>query len=781
MKEYYYYLRLGYVVPKITFLQRALYLAPLTLATQAIAQPSSNIEEMLVVSERFTESLQQSPVSAHIVSGDHLEALNTPNLTELSNSIPNLIIGEGSINTNIHMRGTGSGGNRGFEQSVAMYVDEVYMGRGRQYRLSFVDLEQVEVFRGPQGVLFGKNAVAGAISLATRKAQAGQDFEFSLTGDYEPDYNDQAGSLILASGLGDSAGLRYVHKSRRADGFLTNTATNQVEPAYDEQLNRLSGIWEASDSWQLSGKYERSRDRIAGSSSQMRLMESLGPISDAFFATAFAFDPNLAPGNRELKSEDALGYQPKRNTDADNGYLALRHSPAYGDWLYTLGYSAYNTDDAQDGDFSPIPLVAIVEQHDFHQWSQELRFRSDFQDPINFQAGIYWQENSLNMQVYEDLAPPPIDSLNQLQYYLKQVDINAYPPTPLTRHMDFQGDNSLYSAFAEVEVDLNNQWQLLLGGRYISEEKDALRQSRLQAFQQPGVNASIAAQVSAAVYDVDIPMPDYQGSHQENHFTPSLKVLFSPNDQHNFYGKYEEGVKAGGFNANNDATIDDQQFSEELARSIELGWKASLLNDQLSVNTALFYTEIEDLQVTILNGTRFLTGNAAGAINQGIETDARWNLGAGFHATGYLAWLDAYYNDYPDGPCPTAEIIKGADSCNLTGKNTPFAPEWTAGVGINYQKSLTQELNLNADINIAYSDTYLLNFDADPIDSQPAYTRVDAQVGLDSQHWQLALIGRNLTDEAIYSYGLDAGTLVGAHAVFSQMPRTLAIRASIKF
>ena len=155
-------------------------IAALALATASQVASAQQLEEVIVTAQKKVESLQDVPISVVAMQGEQIQQAGIQNMMQLSDYVPNLHIAIAPVNTNIYMRGVGSGNNQGFEQSVGMYVDGIYMGRGRQYRNAFLDLERVEVLRGPQGTLFGRNTVAGAVSVITASPTIGEDLNLSL-------------------------------------------------------------------------------------------------------------------------------------------------------------------------------------------------------------------------------------------------------------------------------------------------------------------------------------------------------------------------------------------------------------------------------------------------------------------------------------------------------------------------------------------------------------------------------------------------------------------------
>lgn len=200
----------------------ALAVASLAFSSQVGAQA---LEEVIVTAQKRAENLQDVPISVSTIGGEQIQDATIMNFGALADYVPSLHIADAPVNTNIYMRGIGSGNNRGFEQSVGMYLDGVYLGRGRQYRSALMDIERVEVLRGPQGTLFGKNTVAGAINIASASPTLGED----MTGEINASIEENGGSIyegFLQAG-GDTLGARLAFRRRETDGYVYNAFLQQ--------------------------------------------------------------------------------------------------------------------------------------------------------------------------------------------------------------------------------------------------------------------------------------------------------------------------------------------------------------------------------------------------------------------------------------------------------------------------------------------------------------------------------------------------------------------------
>ena len=234
---------------------RRLVVTAVTLALPGLAA-AQQLEEVIVTATKRSASTQDIPMSVEAVSGEQLTNQAIMDFATLSEQIPNFYVGDGVVTTNINMRGTGSGGDRSFEQSVGMFIDDIYMPRSRQYRSPFFDAERVEVLRGPQAVLFGLNSTAGAVSVHTARTRPGDGFVADVTLGYETEYSGTRAAVVLGGSITDTLGVRFAGELLESDGFYENTFSGKDEGEREADLYRISAVWEPTGSISFDVKYE---------------------------------------------------------------------------------------------------------------------------------------------------------------------------------------------------------------------------------------------------------------------------------------------------------------------------------------------------------------------------------------------------------------------------------------------------------------------------------------------------------------------------------------------
>ncbi|TQV84012.1 TonB-dependent receptor [Exilibacterium tricleocarpae] len=729
------------------------------------------LEEIVVTAQKREQSIQDVPISVSAVSGEKIEEAGITDLANLSAYVPNLNISDGGETTNIFMRGLGSGVNFGFEQSVGMYIDGIYYGRDRQYRSPFLDLERVEVLRGPQGTLFGKNTIAGAINITTAKPT--RELEGNVSVEYEPEYNTQTITGVLSGPLSDTLAGRLAVKHSETDGFLENTLTGDDEPAEDEFVIRGTLLWEPTDTLEVITKLETAEFDTNGRNTQISEVGSPGLLALYRLADP-AFDGEL--NDKTSKQEEFA------EIDSDNFSVTVNYDLGGFTLTSISGYSAYEFTEQQDADYSPLEVLPQAFDQDFEQLSQEIRLTSPIGGDFDYIVGFYYQTTELEHSRLTSGNGGPLG-----------LDVrfgNEAFATPSARYTTFEQDSDSYALFAQGTWHITDTWRLTGGLRYTDEEKTADQGVDFTRF---GTTVAIDPVTEAQLHARATLFWNTFGSfeHQfndvdrnEEDVSPMVNLQWDVTDDVMLYTSLSKGFKGGGFNPN-DVAGNNLEFDEEEATAFEFGGKTTLADGAAQLNFALFYTEYDNLQVSSFDGTVFVVTNAAAATTQGLEVDGIWRLTENLTVTGAFAWLDTEFDEFDTAACSVAQNPQNDPTCtqDLAGEDLTFAPELTANLGVQYVRPLTDSLELRTRLDVNYSDEYQIQQDLDPADRVESHTLINASVGLASNedNWSLALIGQNLTDEDHRTYSFDVPIQLGTHAALITPPRTLAIRATYNF
>lgn len=794
----------------------ALVLASAVAAPAAWSQTASGptLEEIIVTAQKREETLSDVPISVNAVSGEKLAEVGIVRLDDLKAYVPNLQVTETGIANNIYIRGIGSGLNQGFEQSVSIYADGIYRGRGHQSRMPFLDLARVEVLRGPQPILFGKNAIAGAVNLVS--ARPTPEFEGSIRAMYEVETNEQVADLVLSGPLAGPLGARLAVRYREADGYLDNLTLSRDEPGRDDIAGRLTLELAPDDdfnaslrletgSFDVDGRqveifgelpsapYRRPRDNTVQTPSPLFLGRTYGQI-----LANTTLPPQM--GGIVLWQQDpgvlnnTLDYQ--RSSNGDWSRLDTREAALTVNWRVgsvtvtsVTGYSEYELDELCDCDFTGAHVFTAGITEDFDQFSQELRLTSDTGGTLEWIGGVFYQTYDL---VETDYVHVPANSI-----IVPLLNVTpGLPPGSGAAFANsanprlFMQDSELYAVFAQATWNISDAFRLTVGGRYSNEDKSGSRANDLTA----GVGgASLPPGLIDVLYNAvfGISRHSVSGSRSESKFTPLVNLQFRFGDDSMAYLSWARGNKSGGYDARSNkspAQGGTFEYEPEEADSYELGLKWRI-GRSAELSAAAFYTDYTDLQTSAFDGRLgFNVGNGSAQV-RGLELEGRWQATDSLYLFGSFAYLDFEWSKYL-GQCyfnPPAELVV-PPNCNYDGFTNQLNPEITAVVGADYRRPIGASLELRTALDVTYTDEFLTSLTLDPNSAQDSYAKLNARIALGAQsgQWELALIGRNLTDEKTISYSGDtplAGSTFGARSYygFVDLPRTLAIEATLRF
>jgi len=791
-----------------------------SLSVTLNAQGQQALEEVIVTAQKRSQSLQDVPISVSAVSGAKMESAGLYNLADLSAYVPNFQKTDTALGPVLLVRGIGSGVNQSFEQSVVQYSDEVAMGRAPLARMPFMDVERIEVLRGPQNVLFGKNSIGGALSVTTAKPS--DHFEGRLSAEYEPQHEQQLLTAMVSGPLSDSLRGRLVARAYEEEGYFENTAAGVGDQGREESALRGMLSWDVTDELSAALKVERANFDSAGSNSEVFTNNAStgGPLQFLFGGLTYPEVGDLLSQitGQEFGAEDgqhdfkrATNVQEFSKIEANN--VTLKLEGKFGDIEVTSvsGWLDYNTDELCDCDLVGIDMLSISQAEDYRQFSQEIRFSSPGGETIDWIAGVFYQQSELQFDSFSLIDDENIltalgavgDSLGPLGAELSKIGVAAHAKTG----RDYHSESDTYAVFSQGTWNISESLRLTLGARYTYEQKEASRivdsinnstgefdlEQSIILTELLGGDLHSLGEVSATTsLGADYPVGTFSthslsDTRSEKSFTPSVVLEWDASEDALIYASIASGFKAGGFDARG-AREDDFEYGNESVMTYEFGLKNRFADGRAELNAALFYTDYEDLQVSQFDGEAgFFVGNAPRAISQGVELDGRYQISDGLILNASLAYLDFEFKEYT-GACPRLEFMaSGERQCDYAGKRNIFTPEWSVSVGLAYSKAITDALTLSAGVDVNYVDDQYVEVTLyDPL-KQDAYAKVNAQLGLKAERWSLSLIGRNLTDEDVSSY-IGEVTLSGSNPIYApsysgfyERPRTVAIQGAYWF
>jgi outer membrane receptor protein involved in Fe transport len=756
----------------------------------ASAQGGQGLEEIVVTATRRAESLQDVPIAVTVVSGQAIQEGGFADVEDLAAFLPNLTIADGFQGQTLLIRGIGTDTrNEAFEQAVAQFSDGVYYGRDNLVLGGLFDLERIEVVRGPQPVFAGQSATAGAINSHSRKP--GDSLDGGLTLGYG---NDEEVSLEAAVGgpLSDRFGLRVAARYYDLpDAGYTQLVTGEKIGATENKSLRVVGVLKANDNFDFTFKYEyqdsfqngtpaeygrcdmdlatSSAGPLAPGVPALCTLESLygladlsvygreahsGGTIDLYSAIDFVNSTlganivPLAPIPRGLNAVNEYHHPESRQTDADIYVASFNWQVGRSTLSGTTAYVTFDKEDWLDPDESAFAVFTDQRSEDFKQISQEIRLTSPSDQAFAWMVGAYWQthEAILGINVhYPFLLGPPVAG-----------NVASSDGGRLTENSDWA------SVFFTGTWNATDVFRVNVGARYQESKKNGVYEIS---------RALLPAGATSFGPRVFRPAPALMSDVDSDDVLPEVGVEWDVGGTMMVYAKYAEAFKAGGFVMNpplGGAPPDPFTYLPEEASGYELGLKSAFLENSLQINLAYFDTDFENLQVNSFNGTtaRFEVRNAASSNTKGVELDGRWapndRLILGFSA----ARNDAVYTSFPNGQCGAIQARDWAAAGNpgtcrvdISGRRPTFSPEWQASLYPEYAFMLGR-FQGRAGLNMTWiAGSVPANNPGDTLNTIDDRHRFDLRVSLapPSGAWELALYGRDITDEAAHVGGVQSG------------------------
>ncbi len=722
------------------------------------------LEEVIVTATKRAEGLQDVPIALSVMSGEKISEQGIGELEDLAVFMPNVHIAEAGAGTQLFIRGIGSGVNPGFEQSVGTFIDGVYFGRGRSARAAFLDLERVEVLKGPQSTLFGKNTIAGAINITTAKPT--DEFEGFIEASYETELDGFGVTAMVSGPLSDTVRARLVAKKYEDDGYVKNSFLGEDGPQEDNTVVRGTLVWDATDNLLLTFKAEHGEFDVTGRQS----MISIASPTATFFYQTFA-DPNFsAKFDYNTSQADFPGKPQVDETDSDIFQLTAEWQWGEFELRSITAYTEYEYDYVSDVDSSPLAFLERARGEEHEQFSQEFLLVSSTGGTLEYLAGVYYQTNELTVGTTRTTIAissiPTVENIINGRLVAAGLPFAPLPPGGMDALTDglFEQDTDTFSAFVSLTWNVSDVFRIQAGLRFSDEEKEMKKSliiRDLDGNQDPFL-AFLYDQVlmlaTEHTFDLD---------RSQDNWTGNLNFQYDWGDSTMVYLNLANGFKAGGYdqdNARADATT--EEFDEETVEAIELGAKMDLWDGRGRLNMALFRSEFEDVQVSTFDGNCcFVVGNAAETVVNGFEADFMFALTDELTLNGAVAWLDATYDSFPDAACNVLQVtefvaaggVRGDCEQDLSGKALQFAPEYSANLGAQYIKALGDNVELTLGLDVMWSDEVVVPNDHDPNLIQDSFWKANARVALSSVDgkWMFAVVGKNLTDEETTTWGND--------------------------
>ena len=782
---------------KAIWLASSAFAALICAGAPALAQDTDTgvVRDVITVTaQKREENIQDVPLSIVAVSGEDLEERNIDGVMDLGRTVPNFYAtrGAAAANTRIVVRGIGTAGNTAADQSTAFFLDGVYIPRPSILYAAFLDIGSVEVVRGPQGTLFGRNATAGGVLLTSRSP--GDEFGGELSYEFG-DYGRQKLEGAVDVPVNDAVRLRFAAQATEFDGYGEYIPDGSSFGGDETVAARLSADFDLSPRLSWAVRLDHTRLTGDGQSSAEARGDTLTPAGRAIL-TGFLGAGNLPelddPYDHRVShivggdlSDEQWGVSSTFDYDFDNGYsLGL-----------ISGWRDYENSQADEDIFYlTMPLTGRVAGMQSESWSHELRLVSpdDLLDGrFSFVAGLYAShEDAVFTEV---LSFTPVTCMVLAPAPLRTPCLNA-PQDEASDLRMTQSSDSL-AIYAQGEYLLTDALTLQLGARYTSDERDG-------RFLQLAANP-LSALAFRAPADTPLAFSDE---------TPTMRVALSYelSPDQTLFASYSTGYKSGGFNSGGGAQLllaEERTFDSETADNFELGFKGSFLDNRLDLALTAYRTELEDFQARSFDGSSFITQNAGTLVHQGFELDGAFLIAGNVELTGGVAYLDSEFTSFTGAQAlpgcsaaspdiPGCGPVGGNRSVqDLTGGTNHFAPEWTGNLFVTVDGDLA-DWGWQATAGINYVGEQFVGgaIDNNPQVLQDGYTLVSARLTLNdpSDRFSVAVFGENLTDEGYCGVsfyqplagqlGLNDATTGGTLSRCNTgAPRTVGVRLSTTF
>ncbi len=715
--------------------------------------------QIIVTARRRAEDAQHVPSAISVVGGNTLTSTYTVNLNQVTQLVPTLNYSSPNPrNTAFTIRGLGSSvvaisqANDGLEPGVGFYVDQVYHARPATGAFDFTDLDQIEVLRGPQGTVFGKNTTAGAINITTKKP----GFDFAAGGELSSGERNflQAKASVTGPLVKDLLAVRLSGSITRRDGVLNNVRLNKKQNNLHNDAIRGQVLFTPSDdlSVRLIGDWSNFRNECC-TQVYVRVAPTLRPVAQQYATLAANVPggvyrpPSTNPYDRLTDIDASLGVDTNEGglsaiTDWNMGPATLTSVSAWRFW---------NWDAANDRDYTGLPIQLtqhIPSRQD--QYSQELRIASDGQGNFEYVAGLYYFNQRITgrpISIYGPLAT----------YWL----LPAGRPANLLDGYQTDGSTRFkthsYAAFAEATWRPLQGLAVTGGIRYTTEIKDGIYDVR--AF------GGLATTTVSLINDKNsiLRSQTYTAHLSEGGASGRVNIAYDVTDTVLAYASYARGQKSGGINMSGlpvypagvpgriagDPILETVTVRPEKNTTWEAGVKTQLLDRALTVNVNAFSTIVTDFQANVVDNAavialRSYLANIPRVTVKGVEVDATAQIGKHLSLRASGAYSDGKYASYVNGPCPIELTGSATAQCDLTGKGLPGLPKWSGSIGGEFIQPIAWgSLFVRADASAksrifgdATGSAYtIIN----------GYTLVNASFGLRAEKgWEVAVFARNL-------------------------------------
>lgn len=742
-----------------------------TAPLQITLKEENELIEVVVSSRRRIEKVQDVPIAISVITGKQAEQTGAFNVNRIKELVPSVqLYSSNPRNTGINIRSLGSPfglTNDGIDPGVGFYVDGVYYARPAATTLDFIDVEQIEVLRGPQGSLFGKNTTSGAFNITTRKPSftSGADFEVSYG-----NYNFLQAKASVTGALGKKVAGRLSFSGTQRDGLIDNVATGRPTNTLNNQGIRGQLLWTPTVNTNIILAADITTQRPDG---YAQVVAGVAPTQRAAYRQ---FDAIIKDLNYQLPSLNAFDRKIDHDTPwrsgQDMGGISLNIDTKIGSGTLTstTAWRFWNWDPSNDRDFTGLQVLALSQNPTRQtQFTQEVRYAGQLTEKISGVVGVFFIDQTSQTDGTEESG--------NAQWRFAQSTTSALWKTPgLFEGYGIKTDANIRASsaavFGQIDWAITDRLHVLPGLRYNFDKKDAHYSRTTYGGLQTTDPALLA--LKKLVYSDQA----FDSSTDNTDFSGNITLTFKASDKINAYATYAKSYKPVGVNvaglptdSKGDPLLDLAVIKPEKVNHYEIGVKTSPFRNSV-FNLAFFNTEIKDFQTNVqaaeLGVNRGYLANADKVRVRGAELDASFVINQHWTINGAATYTEGTYVKFTNAPLPLEETGAPVAFKDVSGTNLPGASRWAGSLGGEFSNQA--KFFGNAGKAFIALDSYARSeFSSSPSASKflvvPGYAIFNARIGFRaSQGLSVQFWGRNLLNKDYYEQLLPAGGNTGQYA-----------------
>ncbi|WP_043319423.1 TonB-dependent receptor [Microbulbifer sp. HZ11] len=773
----------GLVQPSLLALAIGLAIHPLNGLAETGDTRELKIDEVTVTAQKRSESLQDVPVAVDALTGDQLAKAGFRDVDDVAAQIPSLIVTSNlsPLNATFRIRRIGNEGNiPTFEPDTALIIDGAFRSRSGVGLGELVDVQSVEVLKGPQSTLYGKNASAGVIIVNTEAPTP--DF----AGMAEYGFGSEGLSQFKGSvngAIGDGVNGRVSVSSTRRDQMIENTL-GEGGDSQDGQALRVQLSADLSDrltSRLILSRMERHMNTMLGDTWYSPTVVTVAGAMSQFGAGSAV--TNNDPSDRIIEQVGTNDF----DQQVTDGVLQFEFS---GDgYLFNAitGFEDYTSSNIMYGvEQMPSDLLVFNDMQEGRSFSQELRLMSDNSDSLEWLLGGFYYNNAFTrgdsdgaeFELQSDIAMLG-NVVGSVLGVPEQFRPALFGSDGDTGDVFAEQDTRSYGIFGTLGYHFNESLKLDTGLRYSMDAKDGKVEQH--------TTTALGCVLNNLACSLTPDASDFEDSDSWSAVTGNVTLSWFANEDTMLYGTYSRGFKAGGYSLQwGDFSEEARPFDEEDIDNFELGWKTETWGNRARINGSVFHTEYTNFQNATFIGLAFAVNNAEKVVVDGIELDSTWLLSENLTGVANLAYIQARYDTYTGGQCYYGRAPENAlGQCDLSGETLPFAPELTGNLALEWEQPLAGG-DFYSRVDYRYTGQANYSSERDPRHQEDAYWVGNLRAGWRNDTWDISTWVRNLHDEVYFiqktaspiASKLDGGA---SYQAYTGTPRIFGLTARMHF